>query len=144
MTSSRSLLVAVLAASIGFVACSGSDTATESTSATQVESTDAAAGIRVVSPEQAAATIADPPPDLVLLDLNMEEFDKVMDDPIKINNMLQADYAEAKKCNVTGTPTVMINGLKLTGNRSIGNYKARIDQILAPKDNDEAGKEEGS
>jgi protein-disulfide isomerase len=65
------------------------------------------------------------------LDLDMAEFDKVMNDPAQINNMLQADYAEAKKCNVTGTPTVMINGLKLVGNRSIGNYKVRIDQILA-------------
>ena len=54
-----------------------------------------------------------------------------MNDPTQINNMLQADYAEAKRCNVTGTPTVMINGLKLVGNRSIGNYKARIDPILA-------------
>jgi protein-disulfide isomerase len=77
------------------------------------------------------------------LDLDMEEFDKVMDDPIKINNMLQADYAEAKKCNVTGTPTVMINGLKLAGNRSLDNYKVRIDQILAAKKKDEAVKVDG-
>jgi protein-disulfide isomerase len=65
------------------------------------------------------------------LALDMEKFEEVMNDPTQINNMLQADYAEAKRCNVTGTPTVMINGLKLVGNRSIGNYKARIDPILA-------------
>ncbi|MHC5118356.1 MAG: thioredoxin domain-containing protein [Planctomycetota bacterium] len=65
------------------------------------------------------------------LGLDMKKFDEVINDPEQINNMLQADYAEAKKCKVTGTPTVMINGLKLAGNRSIGNYKARIDRILA-------------
>jgi protein-disulfide isomerase len=74
----------------------------------------------------------------------MKKFDEVMNDSVQINNLLQADHAQAKKCNVTGTPTVIINGLKLAGNRSLGNYKTRIDQILAPKDNDEAGKEEGS
>ncbi|MFZ9023683.1 MAG: thioredoxin domain-containing protein [Anaerohalosphaeraceae bacterium] len=65
------------------------------------------------------------------LGLDMKKFDEVINDPEKITNMLQPDYAEAKKCKVTGTPTVMINGLKLAGNRSIGNYKARIDRILA-------------
>ncbi|MHC5144744.1 MAG: thioredoxin domain-containing protein [Planctomycetota bacterium] len=65
------------------------------------------------------------------LGLDMKKFDEVINDPEQITNMLQPDYAEAKKCKVTGTPTVMINGLKLAGNRSIGNYKARIDRILA-------------
>ena len=77
------------------------------------------------------------------LKLDMAEFDKVLDDQTVINNMLQADYAEARRCNVTGTPTVLINGLKLAGNRSIDNYNTRIDEVLAAKDQD-AVKEEGS
>ncbi|MHC5000440.1 MAG: DsbA family protein [Planctomycetota bacterium] len=67
------------------------------------------------------------------LGLDMAEFDRVLDDPAQTNNLLQADYAEAKRCNVTGTPTVLINGLKLSGGRSLPNYKDRIDQILAEK-----------
>ena len=49
-----------------------------------------------------------------------------------INELLKADLAEAKKCNVRGTPTILINGLKLA-NRSIDGYKKRIDAILAKK-----------
>ncbi|MBN2270888.1 MAG: hypothetical protein JXN61_09760 [Sedimentisphaerales bacterium] len=41
------------------------------------------------------------------------------------------DYGhEAAKCKVNATPTVMINGLKLSGDRSIEGYKARIDGLL--------------
>ena len=65
------------------------------------------------------------------LKLDMAEFDKVLDDQTVINNMLQADYAEARRCKVTGTPTVLINGLKLAGSRTVENYKIRINQILA-------------
>jgi hypothetical protein len=38
--------------------------------------------------------------------------------------------AEARKCGVRGTPTVMINGLKLAS-RNISDYKSRIDSLLA-------------
>ena len=44
--------------------------------------------------------------------------------------------AEARKYKVTGTPTVFINGLKMS-TRGINDYSTRIEQILkenkAPK-----------
>jgi protein-disulfide isomerase len=63
-------------------------------------------------------------------DIALGDFDAVMDDENKINKLLSEDMAEAKKCNVTGTPTVLINGLKMQG-REISDYQKRIDQILA-------------
>jgi protein-disulfide isomerase len=64
------------------------------------------------------------------LELNMLAFDKTMASGATINELLKADKAEAGKCNVSGTPTILINGLKMT-DRSIEGYKARIDGILA-------------
>ena len=84
------------------------------------------------------------------LGVDMAEFDLLFDNQKQIDNMSKADFVEAQKCKVTGTPTILINGLKLAGNRSIGNYKTRIDRILTemaePPSNidDEAGKEGGS
>jgi protein-disulfide isomerase len=63
-------------------------------------------------------------------DIALGDFDAAMDDENKMDKLLSADMAEAKKCNVTGTPTVLINGLKLQS-REIDDYKKRIDQILA-------------
>ena len=64
------------------------------------------------------------------LGLNLAKFDELLADPNKIDELLKADMAEARKCRVRGTPTVLINGLKLT-DRSINGYKARIDHLLA-------------
>jgi protein-disulfide isomerase len=63
-------------------------------------------------------------------DIALGDFDAAMDDENKMDKLLSADMAEAKKCNVTGTPTVLINGLKMQS-REINDYKKRIDQILA-------------
>jgi protein-disulfide isomerase len=52
-----------------------------------------------------------------------------MADAEKINELLKADLAEAKKCKVRATPTVLINGLKMT-NRTVEGYQTRIQQIL--------------
>ena len=52
-----------------------------------------------------------------------------MADSKRIDQLLKSDLDEAGKCKVNATPTVMINGLKLTG-RSIESYKARIDGML--------------
>ncbi len=65
------------------------------------------------------------------LKLDLNTFDLVMGDQMQIDKLLETDLAEAKKCNVIATPTIMINGLKLV-HRSVETYKARIDQLLKP------------
>jgi protein-disulfide isomerase len=67
------------------------------------------------------------------LGLNLTEFDALMANSVKIDELLQTDIAEARKCKVRSTPTVLINGLKLS-DRSRNGYKTRIDQILAEVD----------
>jgi protein-disulfide isomerase len=64
------------------------------------------------------------------LNLDTAKFDEAIADPNKINDLLRADLAEAKKCDVHGTPTVFVNGLQLS-DRSIEGYKTRINNILA-------------
>jgi len=63
------------------------------------------------------------------LGLDLDRFDKVMADEKQIDELLKTDLAEARKCKVTGTPTILINGLKMSS-RGISDYKARIDGIL--------------
>jgi len=64
--------------------------------------------------------------------LDLNKFDKVTSNITTMDEMLKADKAMAIKCNVKATPTILINGLKLT-NRSIDGYKKRINEILAEK-----------
>jgi len=61
--------------------------------------------------------------------LDLKEFDDVMADPAKIDELLKADMTGAAKYKVRGTPSVFINGLKLSP-RGLDNYKARIEEIL--------------
>lgn len=61
--------------------------------------------------------------------LDLAAFDALMADAASIDSLVATDMAEAKKCKVTGTPTVMINGLKLSPRTAAG-YKARIEQLL--------------
>ena len=63
------------------------------------------------------------------LGLDLAEFDRVMADAAEQDKLLAADMAEAAKCKVQGTPTVLINGLKMAS-RNLPDYKARIDEIL--------------
>ncbi len=63
------------------------------------------------------------------LGMDLARFDKVVADEKQIDELLKTDMAEARKCKVTGTPTILINGLKMS-KRGINDYKARIDQIL--------------
>ncbi len=67
------------------------------------------------------------------LGMDLAKFDEVMADPAKIEALIEPDLQEARKTKVTGTPTVLINGLKLSGDRSIARYKKRIDQVLTVK-----------
>lgn len=63
------------------------------------------------------------------LNLDLGRFDAVMADPKKIDQLVKLDLDEAARCKVNATPTVMINGLKLS-DRGIESYKARIDELL--------------
>ncbi|MCH9022215.1 MAG: DsbA family protein [Planctomycetes bacterium] len=67
---------------------------------------------------------------LAELELDLGGFDKIVADSAAITAYLTDDFQEARKCQVRGTPTVLINGVKLS-DRSINSYKTRIDQILA-------------
>lgn len=67
---------------------------------------------------------------LTELELDPAGFDEIVANPAAITDYLKADFQEARKCKVRGTPTVLINGVKLV-DRSINSYKTRIDQILA-------------
>ncbi len=64
--------------------------------------------------------------------LDLAAFDAVMADPAKIDAQIADDMAEAKRCGVRGTPTVLVNGLKLASRTPAG-YKARIEEILKKK-----------
>ncbi len=64
--------------------------------------------------------------------MDLAEFDAVMADPEKIDALLKADMDGAKKYGVKGTPTVFVNGVKLTP-RGLDNYKARVTEILSGK-----------
>jgi protein-disulfide isomerase len=66
------------------------------------------------------------------LNMKLTRFDQVMADGDRITKLLSADLAEARKCGVRGTPTVLVNGVKLT-NRTYSNYRSRVEQILAAK-----------
>jgi len=67
------------------------------------------------------------------LKLDLDAFDKLMADPTELDKLLEPDLAEAKKCNANATPTVMINGLKLT-DRSLEGYSARIQSLLGKRE----------
>ena len=66
------------------------------------------------------------------LGVDLVEFDAVMADPARIDQLIAPDLAVAKKTNVRGTPTVLINGLKLSS-RDLEDYRTRVDAILKGK-----------
>jgi len=72
--------------------------------------------------------------------LDLAEFDAVMADPAQIDALLSKDLTEAKKYGVQGTPSVFINGLKLSP-RGLDKYKTRIDAILQKEAKGKGAKE---
>ncbi len=62
--------------------------------------------------------------------LNMAQFKKDMEDPTT-KQRLYKDLMDARKANVTGTPTLFINGHRVK-NRSLPAIQKMIDQQLKP------------
>lgn len=63
------------------------------------------------------------------LGLDMEKFNKDMSSPV-VRQKIRKDLADAKKAGVTGTPTIFINGRKLT-QRSFQGFQGMINEELA-------------
>lgn len=121
------MLAAGAIAMFSLTACGGSDanTATESTPPAQVE-TSPAAGIRVVAPEQAAQTIADPPADLVILDVRtQDEFDEGHIDGAVLLDFYRDDFAAELATFDPAVPYVLYCR---SGNRS-GQARAIMDDL---------------
>jgi len=72
------------------------------------------------------------------LGLDLAELEKQWADPTLISELLKADKELAVKCNVRGTPTIFINGLKLS-DRSLDGYRKRIDSIQVPSEETKVG-----
>jgi protein-disulfide isomerase len=66
------------------------------------------------------------------LGLNLTNFDETLKDDSKMDALLKPDMDQARACGVRGTPTILINGLKMAS-RNPEDYKSRIEQILSPK-----------
>lgn len=63
------------------------------------------------------------------LGLDTAQFSQTLEDQEKVDALLAPDKASAGVCKVRGTPSVYVNGLKMT-NRKIEGYRARINEIL--------------
>jgi protein-disulfide isomerase len=68
------------------------------------------------------------------LGLDIAQLDKIWSDEKAMAELLKADKELATRCNVGGTPTIFINGLKLA-DRSLDGYRGRINQILSSQGN---------
>jgi protein-disulfide isomerase len=62
----------------------------------------------------------------------LTNFDETLKDDSKMDALLKPDMDQARACGVRGTPTILINGLKMAS-RNPEDYKSRIEQILSPK-----------
>jgi protein-disulfide isomerase len=69
-----------------------------------------------------------------VLELDVAELDKLWADEKAMAELLKADKELAAKCNVHGTPTIFVNGVKLA-NRSLEDYRSRIKRILSSQGN---------
>jgi len=82
---------------------------------------DALFGVEKLTKESIEAAAAS-------IGLNMEQFKKDLADPVT-KQRLYKDMADAKKADVSGTPTLFINGQRIK-NRSLPAMQAIIDREL--------------
>jgi protein-disulfide isomerase len=64
------------------------------------------------------------------LNLDMNRFERDRKD-IRINNLINRDIAEGGRIGVRGTPTVFVNGLRFSQNRSLDTFSAVVEKELA-------------
>lgn len=118
---SRRIVLAIASATVlSLTACGGSDAAStsEPSEAPTSEASVAASGIRVVSADEAAATIAAAPENLVILDVRtQEEFDEGHIEGAVMLDFYRDDFAEALAEFDPDVPYVLYCR---SGNRSSG------------------------
>ena len=63
------------------------------------------------------------------LKLDLDKFEKYVSDPNQMLPTLRQEAMDAQKCRARGTPTILVNSVKLT-NRSAEGYQSRIEEVL--------------
>lgn len=123
MSVHRALAAPVVAATLVLSACGGGN---EPTAAAADETSDDAGGVRVATPAEAAATIADPPTDLVILDVRTpEEFDEGHIEGAVMIDFYRGDFAEQLADLDPDVPYVLYCR---SGNRS-GQTRAMMEDL---------------
>jgi len=128
MTSTRPIFAvgAAAVAMFGLTSCAESEADAANEPAAQQVETSVVSGIRVVTPEEAAETIADAPDDLVILDVRtQDEFDEAHIDGAVLLDFYRDDFADRL---AELDPTVPYVLYCRSGNRS-GQARAIMDDL---------------